>query len=74
MKKRKRYSRKFQKMAVERMKTSEDVVDRGRQGTNGNLDDLRDAELAILREGTVTADVNSTIDRARAHGRFLSGR
>ena len=31
MKKRKRYSRKFQRMAVERMKTSEDVVELARE-------------------------------------------
>src|ERR1019366_2526434 len=39
------------------------IVDRGRQRADRNLDDLSDAELAILRERAVTTDVNSTINR-----------
>jgi hypothetical protein len=40
------------------------IVDRGRQRADRDLDNLRDAKLAILREGAVTADVNSMIERA----------
>jgi hypothetical protein len=39
------------------------VVDRGRQRADRDLNDLRDAELAILGERAVTADVNPKVNR-----------
>ena len=38
------------------------VVDRGRQRADRDLDHLRDTELAVLGERTVTADANAMID------------
>jgi hypothetical protein len=40
----------------------ERIVDRGPKRANGDLNDLCDAELAILGQRSVTADANSTIN------------
>ena len=48
---------------VDTRHASERIVDRGRQRADGDLNHLRDAELAILGQGVVPADVNSTINR-----------
>jgi hypothetical protein len=41
------------------------VINRGRQRTYGDLDDLCDAELAILRKRAVSADYDAMINRNR---------
>ena len=48
---------------VDARNAGERIVDRGRQRADRDLDDLRDAELAILGERAVAADVNSSINR-----------
>lgn len=51
----------------------ERVVDRGRKRADRDLDNLRDAELAILGERAVTADMNSTINRCLERADVVRG-